>query len=406
MAAKRFMLVGHGGFYNRGCEAIVRTTTRMLRDQFPGCEIVLASNDPENDRRHSAAEGIEILDNRVARWSQRWIAMKFREKLSLPPAPKRSLRREIQQAVPEADALVHIGGDNFTSDYSLTPHSGLLGVDEIAFENGLPVIVWGASIGPFKLASLEETVLDHLRRAALITVRESISKDYLAENGIADNVVLVTDPAMLLEPDPVDLSDFWPDVERVAALNVSALASGYRDDADLGFGQNVVKAVVDEVLGWDGWGCLLVPHVINPPYHDDHQYMAAILEANGYSRKVKLVPPVYDARQTKYIISQCDLLMAARTHATIAGFSSAVPTISLAYSRKAHGINLDLFGHERWVVDIRNVSAPDEVVQCLRRMGEELDPLSSHLSEKAPEIKRSALSGAEKLGEVLEKATP
>ena len=44
----------------------------------------------------------------------------------------------------------------------------------------------------------------------------------------------------------------------------------------------------------------------------------------------------------KNIISNCHYFMGARTHSTIAALSSYVPTISIAYSIKAFGINEEI----------------------------------------------------------------
>ena len=48
-AMKRFLLVGYGGFYNRGCEAIVRGTLRIVRDAFPDNKIMLRSHSCRDD---------------------------------------------------------------------------------------------------------------------------------------------------------------------------------------------------------------------------------------------------------------------------------------------------------------------------------------------------------------------
>jgi polysaccharide pyruvyl transferase WcaK-like protein len=58
------------------------------------------------------------------------------------------------------------------------------------------------------------------------------------------------------------------------------------------------------------------------------------------------VPGNIGARQVKWVISKCRYFIGARTHATVAAFSTGVPTISIAYSKKARGINRDIFGHE------------------------------------------------------------
>jgi len=43
-------MAGVGGLYNYGCEAIVRGTVRMLREQWPGCEITYATPQVARDR--------------------------------------------------------------------------------------------------------------------------------------------------------------------------------------------------------------------------------------------------------------------------------------------------------------------------------------------------------------------
>lgn len=45
----KVLFVGHAGCYNRGCEAIIRSTIMMLKQEFGDLEVVLASFDPEND---------------------------------------------------------------------------------------------------------------------------------------------------------------------------------------------------------------------------------------------------------------------------------------------------------------------------------------------------------------------
>ena len=50
--------------------------------------------------------------------------------------------------------------------------------------------------------------------------------------------------------------------------------------------------------------------------------------------------------ELKGCISRCRFLVAARTHASIAAYSTGVPTLVAGYSVKARGIARDLFGTE------------------------------------------------------------
>ncbi len=397
---RRFLLAGHAGFYNRGCEAIVRTTTPLLRERFADCEIALSSNDADNDRLNSTAAGLDVLDVRVPRWSPRWVVRQTYRAIG-EAAPSLWLSGQVVEAISRADAVVQIGGDNFTSDYALGPESPLIAVNRLALANSRPLVFWGVSVGPFASPETEELVLGHMRRAALITVRESISGDYLREHGVVDNVVPVADTAMLLEPEPVDLSGFWPATEHVLAVNVSPLSCRYREDGEIDFGLEVAQAAIREVLARDGWGALLLPHVMGKPGNDDVAYMSRVLQRFGGDSRVRLAPGTLDCAGAKHVVSRCDALVAARTHATIGGFSSGIPTISLAYSRKSHGINLDLFGHRNWLLDIVRMSDPSEIVAPLRALLQQRVQLRAHLEERSAEMRNAAAAGADALAEVL-----
>lgn len=396
MKGMQIALTGHAGFYNRGCEALVRSTSSMLRKEFGACEITLVSNDAAQDRLNPAAAGLKVVDNLVRRWSRQWFEWQVHKLRRQRLSPRDVLPRAVAPCIRNADVVLQIGGDNFTSDYGLHPGHSLITVNDIALENSVPLVFWGASIGPFNDPDTERVVLEQLKRAALVTVRESISEAYLAERGISSNVIRVADPAMTLEPSPVDLGDYWPESDRVFALNVSALSCRYRSDGDVDYGLKLAGAVIDEVLRHDEWGVLLVPHVMGTG-NDDAEYMAALPE----SARVRRCPAHLDATEIKFVISQCAALMAARTHATIAAFSTGVPTISLAYSRKAIGINTDLFGHTDWVLDIVTMQEPREAVSAVRRLLDEREAVAAQLAASAEEIQRAADRGTAALARVL-----
>lgn len=393
---RAFLLVGHDSFRNRGCEAIVRTTTQMLREQFPGCSIALGSADARRDALHPAAFGLTTLDNWGRRYSVEWFGWQARKMLSIPIPAIYVVSRTMRRAFAGADAVLQVGGDNFGSDYGLSTGSGLIGCNEMAFSRDVPLVFWGATIGPFRTTELEELVLAHLRRAALITVRESITGSYLASHGITDNVVQVADPAFLLGAAPVETSGFWPSGERILALNVSPLCCRYRSDGDTSFGQKVAGRVITAILRRKEWGVLLLPHAPG-----DHQYLQVAARGFAGESRVSLAPDVFDSQQTKYIISRCDALMAARTHATIAGFSSGVPTISLAYSRKAYGLNVDLFGHDGWLLDIVQMADAGDAVARVERLLCELEDVAYYLDARKPALEQAAMQGASALAQAL-----
>jgi polysaccharide pyruvyl transferase WcaK-like protein len=105
---------------------------------------------------------------------------------------------------------------------------------------------------------------------------------------------------------------------------------------------------------------LLVPHVAplnGDLFNNDESFNRKLMQVlGGPTTRLAQVPDGLNSAQLKHVISQCRFLIGGRTHATIAGFSSAVPTLSIAYSVKAKGINRDLFGDERYVLETPRLS--------------------------------------------------
>ena len=93
--------------------------------------------------------------------------------------------------------------------------------------------------------------------------------------------------------------------------------------------------------------------------------------------------------------------MGARTHATIAALSSGVPTLSLAYSRKAYGINQDLFGSQEFCLDGADLAVSGKVAARVQAMLAAADAIRQRLREKLPEVIRRAYAAGPRLRDVL-----
>ena len=365
---KTIYLTGQNNFGNRGCEALVRSTVDLLRNAFGDVRVLVPSSDAARDARQwpeAASLGVEfvpapIVPRSFVNWNRLCRRLPFLLRLDWPAFwPDASLAKLLARC----DIVLSIGGDNYSLDYDLASLFLFVGIAEYAMAAGRQVVLWGASVGPFgRMPAVERKMLAHLRRLSLITVRESASIAYLAQHDIRDNVLAVTDSAFVMRPEAFDVEPFWPhSADGVLGLNVSPLIERVRAESAAG------STIVDEVVGFlrdvmarTGVSVVLVPHVApldaNPRNNDEH-YLDRILQAaGGATERLVRAPSGLNAAQLKYLISRCDWLIAARTHATIAGFSMAVPTVSIAYSVKAKGINRDLFGHERFVLETPSVS--------------------------------------------------
>jgi polysaccharide pyruvyl transferase WcaK-like protein len=146
---------------------------------------------------------------------------------------------------------------------------------------------------------------------------------------------------------------------------------------------------------------VLVYHVMKPG-NDDRALLEAALQRVPLARgQVQLLPEGLSAPELKWVISQCDCLVAARTHATIAAFSTFTPTVSIAYSPKAYGINEELFGHSRYVLPFDELDA-DRLVAITRLVLTDANDIRERLHRSIPEMRERACHGGECLRAMLD----
>ena len=72
---KKFFLYGHNGSGNHGCEAIVRSTCKILREEFGDIDIKLASGNTSEDKKYGLDKVINLVNekNTVAKLSLPYI---------------------------------------------------------------------------------------------------------------------------------------------------------------------------------------------------------------------------------------------------------------------------------------------------------------------------------------------
>ncbi|KKN98776.1 hypothetical protein LCGC14_0144560 [marine sediment metagenome] len=398
----RFYMTGQRSFANRGCEAIVRSTVAILARNFGHVEFLVPSDDIALDKMQwpEAGEyGVRFVESYFPAWTRPWahiqrIPLKAIKTAGWPFSFPAALRAQIEGV----DAVISVGGDNYSLDYRLP--SLLMGIDQLAMKMDKPVIIWGASVGPFDSdPKFLPAIRRHLAQMTLIAVRESISFEYLTGKMGLTNVVLMADPAFTLEKQAFDVADYWPMAQNgdVIGFNISPLIERYRSDKQnlRAEAETFIRMAVSK-----GYGVLLVPHVMplrGDDVNDDATYMNGMLASlNDLGSSVTALPRESNASQLKHAISKVRYFIGARTHATIAALSSAVPTVSIAYSVKAIGINKDLLGDMPVVLPTPELSA-DALMAKLSYLIENKNEIVGALDKKLPLWRDSVEKAADEL---------
>lgn len=329
---KKILLYGHGGAYNHGAEAILRTSIPIFRQT--GIPILLSTHFPEQDREFGLDKLVDkLIPADLSLVPQERAEEVFEEKEAVAAEIYRDALREI-----DGDTVcIAVGGDNYCY-----PNWHRQSVFHRTVKRcGGKSILWGCSIQP---ETIDSRMANVLRDHDHIYARESLTAQALLSHGMT-RITQMPDPAFSLPPAPVALPEGFHG--HAAALNLSPMLLRRRDSLLDHFAEaaRLLLKRADVLL--------FVPHVTMPMDNDREalELLARRLAPQEQAR-ICWVPEQANAAQRKYLISRCELLICCRTHASIAGYSSGVPVLAIGYSIKSQGIGLDM-GMERWVIPVK-----------------------------------------------------
>lgn len=398
-----FILAGNGPYENRGCEAIVRGTVKILREHFKDPRFVSISNfrSEEQYKEQCLKETdkgiVHFASHRLNKKAIVQTAWKLKTWKSLyhyfleRDAYYASVYEDILPHIHEAEAILSVGGDNYSLDYGVP--NLFTALDDLIISHKKPIVLWGASVGPFSaMPDYELYMSKHLQNVTGIFARESVTIDYLKKIGVIENVFPVADPAFLM--DPVQPKENISIEEDTIGINISPLMARFVTGGDIKRWKILAASIISGVAERTDMPVFLIPHVTSP-HSNDSEFMKS-LASHIKMKNVTLLPPTYTAAEIKWIISRMAVFAGSRTHATIAALSSGVPTLSFGYSIKALGINRDIFGHMNYCLnpnEINVITVVDKIMTILN----ENTTIRKDLAQRMPHIQSNALNAGKKL---------
>lgn len=405
MNSSVFILAGNAGYYNRGSEAITRGTVRILREYFDSPRFLAVSHyktEEQFQKQCSSETDVDITHLKMCmpkRFESLWFLTKFSDVL-YPKARKHIIYKDLKPHLDSARAVLAVGGDNYSLDYGVPKICTDL--DDLALNRGKPMVIWCASVGPFnKKPDYERYMLNHLRKVHILA-RETETIAYLAKNGLTENVYRVADPAFVMEPEEPDIEKYGLDIEPGAVgINLSPLMARFVCGGDIEKWTALAADIVAKIAQLTRQKIYLIPHVMAKASNNDYLFLKKVRSLITKKKdRVVLIPPTLNAPQTKWIISKMAIFTGARTHSTIAALSSYVPTLSLAYSIKAKGVNKDIYDCLDYCIGPDELS-PEAVADKMKYLLSESDSVKKHLESRIPQIKGLAISAGDILKKIL-----
>ena len=385
----KILLFYHSGSYNRGCEAIVRTAVAEIKTQFQNAIIDVASFNPETDAVIKPLVNNIISQKPIAleRYSFNWFLASIYFKIfkSEDFAYKLAFKNIISK-IKNYDVFISIGGDNYCYGES----SDIYTLDREIKKAGKKLILWGASVGQ---EDLSPSKIEDLKSFDLLLARETLTEEVLKKAG-CKNVKLVADGAFLMENSELPLPEKFLE-NKTVGFNFSPLVFARNPQS-----KEAAFLLIEHILETTDFNIGLVPHVVIET-NSDYETLKEFFEKYKETNRIFLLPDHLNATEYKGYISRLRFFIGARTHATIAAYSSGVPTMVLGYSVKSKGIAKDIFGEEKLVLGIDEISDSKKLIAKFEEMKREETWIKERLKNRIPQIKEMAKKAKDYLAEII-----
>lgn len=385
----RFGMFGIYGVYNFGCEAIVRGTTAFLRMLYPGCQLTYFSRNFEWDKKALNDLDIEIVQVEP----KNGFCKKVVNKLSwITGTEYRIPPYDYRPVVKDMDALFFIGGDIYTipavdreqAKYRYV--NELVEFGKIAVKKKIPIILYGASVGPFgTYGRAVRYYRNALEKYRMIICRENTTINYLNSMGL-ENVVFSADPAFLVKAAE---DKQVPRCGKYIGVNLSPLSLNELYGSNKENQIDRILELLRTIYTTFGYDILLLPHVVSADVNDnDYEFMKAIVEKMDSEMRTHFIMADYSGGflGIKNQLLECKMVVSARMHCAINAIHESIPTILLSYSQKSIGMCEYVYGTNKWVVDIKRME--HELVPAMQNMLSSYETITHQLIIRNKEIQR------------------
>jgi len=365
-------IYGNGSAGNHGCEAIVRGTISLLGLNN---NYVLQSQNIEDDFKYGLGKLAEIYPaanepSKNMRFLVAYIKMKlFGKYIEMDGL---NYLNGIKKVKNLSRIAFSAGGDNYCYD-----NTEIYAWLNKAYRNiGVKTILWGCSVEPDVVQ--KKSVSEDIAAYNMVVARESIT--YSAIKEVQRNTILAADPAFYMKPEICDV-DERVNEGKIIGINISPHI--VKCEKNNGITYENYKELIAYILKESDYSVALIPHVVWK-HNDDREIIRKLYDEFQQDPRLILVED-HTAPELKYIISKSDIFVGARTHATIAAYSSCVPTLVVGYSVKARGIAQDLFGQsEEYVLPVQELENKYDLKNQLVKIWDNEISIKRHLEKKLP----------------------
>lgn len=263
--------------------------------------------------------------------------------------------RSTTSKIKHADFILDIGqGDSFADIYGKQRFESIHNMYRLGHKYHIPYCILPQTIGPYKAENIRKAAVKSISRSKCVMTRDKQSYDYI--KSILPSVKV---------SEIIDVAFFMPYMQKTfdskhihVGLNISALLwhGGYTRDNQFGLKEDyqaVIRSIIEYFLKVPNVKLHLVPHVVKGERSIENDYAVCYDLCEEYNNPNLMLAPLFlDPIAAKGYIAGMDFFMGGRMHSAIGAFSSGVPVIPMAYSRKFNGLFIDTLNYQ-YMVDLK-----------------------------------------------------
>ena len=391
----KITLIGARLSLNLGGPSLLAATKTVLDACFenPEYTLIIPHKTLKLDKDLAPRYGVKILPFKPKIWTIPMVLSRKLFRLLAGPKDQKDVIRNME----EADIIIDIWGImnadalNDTFMYRLIVGLPLW----MGKTLGKPVVKYTAALGPFQKKWNRFFARYYLgKKTDLILSRDETSEKDLQSLELKTPSFTVPDTAFLLEPLQSDLSGEIVNERKtrpVVCLSVSYQANN-REKSPGSYSNSMVYLVNHIIKTYNAF-VVLLPNELSDGPNDDTKIGQKILDKLD-TKQCRLVnTDNLLAGETKGIINECDIVVAARYHSIVAALSLGLPTLAIAWHHKYREV-LGLFEQQQWLCNIDELS-DDELVEKFDSLWKEREKAKQLISSHVKEVKQKIQKGGE-----------
>ncbi|SKA58615.1 Polysaccharide pyruvyl transferase family protein WcaK [Intestinibacter bartlettii DSM 16795] len=348
------VLYSHSGSKNHGCEAIVRGTAKILDGMG---RISLLSHEKDEDLLYKIDEIVDVkqgkfsINKKSVDFLKAYMALKLKNDTSKMDVLQ---FKDGLNSIKEDSIAISIGGDT----YCYSDVYNQVELHKMYGKKAYKTVLWGCSVEPKLLE--DKKIAQDIKDYDLIITRESIS--YEALKKVNKNTYLYPDPAFQLDKSDVKLPKGFIENNTVG-INLSPLV--IKKENSEGITLKNYENLIEHIIQNTDMNIALIPHVVWE-HNDDREPLKYLYDKFKDTNRVVMIEDA-NCMELKGYISKCRFFIGARTHATIAAYSTCVPTLVVGYSVKARGIAKDLFDtYDNYVLPVQSLDTKNDLLNAFK----------------------------------------